>query len=129
MPEQPVDTEAPTAPDTPADVPLITATSLEFEQIFKQMVAMELARGPLPYRRRRKLMRYASQIDIKPFRASLLIAEAEREAGLATPIERVEPDDFDALLHPERWPIWFKLTVGLIIAVLVDVVVLRALGW
>ncbi len=129
MPEQHADTEPTASTEPTTDVPPITATSLEFEQIFKQMVAMELARGALPYRRRRKLMRYAAQIDIKPFRASLLIAEAEREAGLATPIEKVEPDDFDALVHPERWPIWFKLTVGLIIAMLIDVIVLRALGW
>jgi hypothetical protein len=93
------------------------------------MVADELKKGPLPYRRRRKLMRYASQVDIRPFDASLLIAEAQHEAGQLDLVDWKHAESFTPLIHPERWPIWFKMMVGLIIVALLDVTVFRLLGW
>ncbi len=104
-------------------------TKLELRQIFKRMVADELAKGPLPYGRRRKLMRYAAQTGLGPFEASMLIAQAQRETGQPDSLNVQQPDPLTTLVHPERWPIWFKLTAALIIALLVDLVVIRAIGW
>ncbi len=137
MPERPVDTHTETGPDAPPAALVsetrtpVPFTRLGFEQIFKRMVADELQRGPLPYRRRRKLMRYATQIGIKPFQASLLIAEAQREAGHLDDIDQIDvhdATDVATLIHPERWPLWFKLTAALIVAIILDLVIIRAIG-
>jgi len=137
MPEQPVGTHTKTRADAPPATsesearPPARFTRLGFEQIFKRMVADELQRGPLPYRRRRKLMRYAAQIGIKPFQASLLIAEAQREAGHLDDIDQIDVHDaadVTTLIHPERWPLWFKLTAALIVAIIVDLMIIRAIG-
>ncbi len=112
----------------------LVATSLSVEQIYKQMTMDELAKGPMSYRRRRQFMRYAKKVGIEPFRASLLIAEARREAGLAedpklVTAEEVAADEWSAILNPERWPFWFKLSSALTAAALVDLLVIRAIGW
>jgi hypothetical protein len=104
-------------------------TDHELRRIYRRLLAAAVPSGPPTSRRRRKLMRYASQIGIKPFDASLLIAEVQREAGQADPLESSADDDLTTLIHPERWPIWFKLSAALIIAMLVDLVAIRALGW
>jgi hypothetical protein len=104
-------------------------TRPERHEIFKRMVAEELKKGALPYRRRRKLMQYASQVDIRPFDASLLIAEAQLEAGQLDFIDPQPAEPMTSLIHPERWPIWFKMTIGLIIVALLDITILRLLGW
>ncbi len=101
----------------------------ERHRIFKGMVAEELKAGPLPYRRRRKLMGYAARIGIKPFDASLLIAEAQREAGQLDPLNLQPDEGLTPLIHPERWPLWFKMTAALIIVALLDLTILRLLGW
>jgi len=102
-------------------------TRSERQEIFKRMVSREIEKGPLPYRRRRKLMGYAAQIGIRPFDASLLIAEAQREAGQLDPITLQPAGPLNALIHPERWPIWFKLTVGFIVVALLDLAILHIL--
>ncbi len=104
-------------------------TRSERHDIFKRMVVDELARGPLPYRRRRKLMQYAAQIDIRPFDASLLIAEAQLEAGQLDPIHFQRPETITPLIHPERWPLWFKMTAAAIIVLLVNMTLIRLMGW
>ncbi|MBN1347065.1 MAG: hypothetical protein JXQ73_30520 [Phycisphaerae bacterium] len=129
MPQQPLGTDAGMSPLGPDAATPTRYTPIEFEEIYQRMVADELARGPLPYRRRRKLMRYATQIGIKPFRASLLIAEAQRQAGHVDDPELQHPDPITPLVHPERWPIWFKLTAAMIVATLVDLMIIRAVGW
>jgi hypothetical protein len=104
-------------------------TEQELRRIFKRMADDEVRDVPLPYRRRRKLMRYAAQIGIDAFEASLMIAQAEREAGHHDDMELLPADDIAPLIHPERWPIWFKLTAALMIAILVQIIAIRALGW
>ena len=129
MPDRPAETSEPHTSRPSAQRTASRFTHGELEQIFKHMVSGELNDGPLPYRRRRMLMGYAAQIGIAPFRASLLIAEAQREAGQLEDPELDVPDDVATLIHPERWPIWFKLCAALIVALLVDLVVIRAVGW
>jgi len=103
-------------------------TPHERHRIFKQMVADELKSGPLPYRRRRKLIRYAGEIDILPFDACLLIAEAQKEAGQLDPVQFEPVDEIGAIVNPERWPLWFKLAIAMIIVTLFDLTLLRFLG-
>ncbi len=128
MPNRPIDTDDKLVRPGSDIASPARFTEHELRRIYRRMVAEEVRNGPLPYRRRRKLMRYASQIGMKPFDASLVIAEVQREAGQADPLEPVD-DDLTTLIHPERWPIWFKLSAALIIAMLVDLVAIRALGW
>lgn len=104
-------------------------TKQELRRIFKRMADDEVRDAPLPYHRRRKLMRYAAQVGITAFEASVVIAQAEREAGHRHDIDVVPDDQILPLIHPERWPIWFKLTAALVIAMLIDLIVIRAFGW
>ena len=113
-----------------------TLTLEERRDIFRRMVRDEIGVSPLTYSRRRLLIRYAGQIGIDDFEANLLIAQAQHEAGQLDlssvghyPDDEVPfdtPVDLELLLHPERWPVWFRLSLALLAAIIIDLLVIRA---
>ena len=105
------------------DFPMLTRN--ERRAIFKQMVSQELRSGPLAYARRRRLIRYAKMLQIEPFDANLAIAEAQYEAGHLTEPTFDAAVDLRTLRHVEGWPGWFKVSFALIVAMLIDLVIIR----
>jgi hypothetical protein len=101
--------------------------------IFKQMVTAQLEEGVLRFSRRRQLVKYARKLNISPFEANLVIAEAQYEAGhlikpdakFAEELTYDAPADLKTMARPGRWPIWFKLSIALIAAILIDLVLIQ----
>ena len=101
--------------------------------IFKQMVTAQLEEGLLRFSRRRQLVKYAQKMGITPFEANLAIAEAQYEAGhliepdakFAEELTYDAPADLETMTHPERWPVWFKFSLALIAAILIDLVIIQ----
>ena len=81
-------------------------TREEKRRIFKQMVVHELEGGFLRYSRREALMKYAAQLKLAEFEATLLIAEAQYSPDT---LETVDPVEFGSAVtlstatSPERW--------------------------
>lgn len=84
--------------------------------VFLRMVEAELERGLLRYSRRRQLVRFAQALGLSEFEASLLIAEAQYNAGQADDL----PEGLDTsavprpTTHPEHWPVAVRFLVAVI---------------
>lgn len=105
-------------------------TREEKRRIFKQMVVHELEGGFLRYSRREALMRYAAQLKIAEFEATLLIAEAQYSPDT---LETVDPVEFGSAVtlqtagRPERWSISLRIAIALFVAAVIDVVIIYLL--
>ena len=98
--------------------------SIDTRDVFRQMIAMELRNGRLTAGRRRRIVRYASQMGLSAVEAGQLIAACRREALESNdPAERyhalrlVEP-------APPRVPVAVVLSVALAVAILLDLIFL-----
>jgi hypothetical protein len=105
-------------------------TREEKRRIFKQMVVHELEGGFLRYSRREALMRYAAQLKLAEFEATLLIAEAQYSPDT---LETVDPVEFgsavtiNAATSPERWSISLRIAIALVVAAVIDVAIIYML--
>ena len=66
------------------------------KQMFREMIKMQIDDGPLPWSRRRELVRFASRLGIDAFEAKLIIRAVEYECGVAAPAaldDRESPAD------------------------------------
>ena len=102
-----------------------TLSKNERRVIFKNMVGQELKSGLLRYTRRQRLIRYATMLQIEPFEANLVIAEAQYEAGHLTHPTFDTTANVQTLRQLERWPAWFKVSFALIAAMLIDLVIIQ----
>ncbi|MBP7936580.1 MAG: hypothetical protein KA354_18215 [Phycisphaerae bacterium] len=105
-------------------------TREEKRRIFKQMVVHELEGGFLRYSRREALMRYAAQLKIGEFEATLLIAEAQYSPDT---LETVDPIEFGTAVtlksatSPERWSLSLRIAIAMAVAALIDAAIIYLL--
>lgn len=97
----------------------------QIRDVFKGMVVSQLEAGFLRYSRREKLMRYARQLHIPEFEASLLIAEAQFYSGDIPPLDFDSLVDWNTISRPEGWSVSMRLTFAAVAALLVDLAVIH----
>jgi hypothetical protein len=100
-------------------------TSDEKRKIFRGMVIAELEAGFLRYSRRQALIAYARRLGIPEFDANLLIAEAQYHRNDIDSTGFLTPATLDTLAEPQRWSISMRLALALVIAVFIDLLLIR----
>jgi hypothetical protein len=100
-------------------------TSEEKRAIFRAMVVGELEAGFLRYSRRQALLEYAIRLGLSEFDANLLIAEAQYHRDEIEPTGFMTPATVDALSSPERWSTSMRIAVALVIAIFIDLLLIR----
>ncbi|HPF40511.1 MAG TPA: hypothetical protein P5081_09900 [Phycisphaerae bacterium] len=68
-----------------ADTPSPRLDRATSRRLFREMTKMQIEDGPLPWARRRDLVRFARRLGIDTFEAKLIIRAVEYECGLAAP--------------------------------------------
>jgi len=111
----------------PSSTQRASFTQAERRAIFRQMVIAELEAGVLRYSRRRALQRYAEEIGIPAFDASLLIAEAQYRARQCEPIEFVPTGEFPVGPEPSEPRPWLgshRIAIVLLAAAMIDLLLI-----
>lgn len=111
----------------PAPALEATMTPLEMHELFKRMVRDEVAAGTLTFSRRKRLIRYATQVGLSELHANVLIYEARREAD-AEPIGP-GPSWLDRVagLGSIRWIRWIQIALAIALAFATHVALRRML--
>jgi hypothetical protein len=99
-------------------------TGQEKRRIFKGMVVGELEAGFLRYSARQKLLRYAAQLGIHEFEATLLIAEAQFQSDTLEPISFEHAATISHLTQPDSWAVSLRLTFALVAAIFIDLLLI-----
>ena len=105
-------------PESQGSAPVLeaTMTPLEMHELFKRMVRDEVTAGTLTFSRRKRLIRYATQVGLSELHANVLIYEARREADL----EPIGPApswlDRMAGLASIRWIRWIQIALAIALA-------------
>ncbi len=100
-------------------------TSEEKRKIFRGMVVAELEAGFLRYSRRQALILYASKLGISEFDANLLIAEAQYHRDEIEPTGFLTSASIETLSQPERWSTSMRLAVAIVVAIFIDLLLIR----
>ena len=100
-------------------------TAEEKRKIFRAMVVSELEAGFLRYSRRQSLIQYAGKLGISEFDANLLIAEAQFHRDEIEPTGFISPATLDSLTSPERWSVSMRIAIALVIAIFIDLLLIR----
>lgn len=89
------------------------------------MVVGELEAGFLRYSRRQALIQYAARLGISEFDANLLIAEAQYHRDEIEPGGFHTPATLESLSQPERWSTPMRLALAIVIAIFIDLLLIR----
>ncbi len=127
-PDMPSERPHPRQATGPSQRRMAAFSAEEKRRIFKAMVVSELEAGLLRYTRRQRLLKYAETLGIPAFEASLLIAEAQFHAARLAAPSLAPEEQTPLILRPNSWPIWAKISFALVIAVIIDVILIRTLS-
>lgn len=100
----------------------------ECRRIFRRMVSDEISTGRLGYLRRRQLLDFAPRLGLTSFEAHLILHEVEKSeptAEHASALRFESPADLKTLLSPESWPVWFKMSLVIVTAAIIDFLLIR----
>ena len=93
-----------------------TMTPLEMHELFKRMVRDEIAADTLTFSRRKRLIRYATQVGLSELHANVLIYEARCEAEVEPIVPGPSWLNHVAGLGSIRWTRWIQIALAIAVA-------------
>jgi hypothetical protein len=94
------------------------------KEVFRKLIRDEIRSGRLTPARRRRIVRYAAQLDMSAVDVGLMIAQCREEAlksedpaARQHALKLVEPP-------PSRMPLAWKLSAVVLLAIIVDLIIL-----
>ena len=89
----------------------------EGREVFREMVRAEMRNGYLSPTRRKRLIQYAAAFDLTPIEAGKIVTEVYRETVQTNADAPVLYRFVETAAKPHHWPIWLKLGLAVLAAV------------